>query len=90
MAKSTKTEQDRPTLTSLVEDLPVKPFEMNDGIAYGPIGWATRTRKTNHHDKLNIAYAVSLEVTLVANNLKVFSRYSGVRLENWFYASSSY
>jgi len=35
------------------------------------------------NDLLIAAHALSLDVTLVSNNLKEFSRVSGLRLENW-------
>jgi len=35
------------------------------------------------HDLLIAAHALSLDTTLVSNNLKEFSRVSGLHLENW-------
>ncbi|MFX8278020.1 VapC toxin family PIN domain ribonuclease, partial [Acinetobacter baumannii] len=53
-------------------------------VAYGPIRMATRngTRK-DALDKLIAAHAVSLDITVVTNNEKDFSRYPGLMIDNW-------
>jgi len=70
-------------LSSLVEDIPVAPFDELAGSMYGPIRLATRDSKKDHLDKLIAAHSKSLSVTLVTNNLKDFEKYPGVRAENW-------
>jgi tRNA(fMet)-specific endonuclease VapC len=75
--------QERRNLASLVEDIPVIPFDAAAASAYGPIRGATRERKKDQMDKLIAAHAVALGVVLVTNNEKDFSSYPGVRLENW-------
>lgn len=70
-------------LSSLVEDIPVAPFDALAGSLYGPIRLATRENKKDHLDKLIAAHAKALSVTLVTNNLKDFERYPGVTAENW-------
>ena len=70
-------------LSSLVEDIPVAPFDVLAGSMYGPIRLATRESKKDHLDKLIAAHAKALSVTLVTNNLKDFERYPGVTAENW-------
>ncbi len=84
-------EQEQRNLASLVEDIPIAPFEMKSGIAYGTIRLETRERKADQLDKLIAAHAVSLGVVLVTNNQKDFARYPGLRFENWLesYASTS-
>ena len=88
---SSNPEQEQRNLASLVEDIPIAPFEMKSGIAYGTIRLATRERKTDQLDKLIAAHAVSLGVVLVTNNEKDFAKYPGLRFENWLgsYASTS-
>lgn len=73
-------------LMSLVQDIPVLPYDMVAGRAYGPIRAATRERRRDHLDKLIAAHAVSLGVTLVTNNLRDFSHYPGLITENWLEA----
>jgi tRNA(fMet)-specific endonuclease VapC len=70
-------------LASLVQDIPVMPFDHAAGLAYGPIRAATRDSKKDHLDKLIAAHAKSLDVILVTNNLKDFKKYPGLLTENW-------
>lgn len=76
-------EQERTRLDSLVEDIPVAPFDAAAAMAYGPIRQATRDRKKDALDKLIAAHAVSLKLIVATNNLKDFARYPGVHSENW-------
>jgi tRNA(fMet)-specific endonuclease VapC len=76
-------ERERINLASLIDDIPVAPFDVPAGMAYGPIRRATRESRTDHLDKLIAAHAVALGVTVVTNNVKDFARYPGVTVENW-------
>lgn len=75
--------RERRNLASLVEDIPVMPFDAVAATAYGPIREATRDRKKDQLDKLIAAHAVSLGVTLVTNNERDFVAYPGLKIENW-------
>jgi len=75
--------RERRNLASLVEDIPVVPFDAEAAQAYGPIREATRDRKKDQLDKLIAAHAVSLGVTLVTNNERDFTAYPGLKIENW-------
>lgn len=75
--------RERRNLASLVEDIPVVPFDAEAATAYGPIREATRDRKKDQLDKLIAAHAVSLGVTLVTNNERDFAPYPGLKIENW-------
>jgi len=75
--------RERRNLASLVEDIPVVPFDAEAAQAYGPIREATRDRKKDQLDKLIAAHAVSLGVTLVTNNERDFAAYPGLKIENW-------
>lgn len=70
-------------LLSLIDDIPVMPFDQIAGATYGPIRLATRESKKDHLDKLIAAHAKALSVTVVTNNLKDFEKYPGVLAENW-------
>lgn len=87
---SANPEQERMTLASLLEDIPVFPFGVAAGVAYGPIRLATRESKKDHLDKLIAAHAASLGVTLVTNNEKDFAKYPGLRIENWLEPNSTH
>ena len=75
--------RERVHLASLVEDIPVMPFDGVAAAAYGPIRMATRESKKDHLDKLIAAHAVSLGATVVTNNMRDFAKYPGVKAENW-------
>jgi tRNA(fMet)-specific endonuclease VapC len=83
VAMSAHPAQERRNLASLVEDIPVIPFDAAAASAYGPIREATRERKKDLMDKLIAAHAVSIDVVLVTNNERDFSSYPGLRIENW-------
>jgi tRNA(fMet)-specific endonuclease VapC len=83
VAVSANPSQERRNLASLIEDIPVAPFDAAAASAYGPIREATRERKKDQMDKMIAAHAVSLDVVLVTNNEKDFSSYSGLKIENW-------
>lgn len=83
VAVSDNRAKERRTLTALIEDIPVAPFDAAAAVAYGSIREATRERKKDHLDKLIAAHAVALDIVLVTNNTKDFTSYPGVKLENW-------
>ncbi len=76
-------QQERNHLDSLIQDIPVAPFDAAAGRAYASIRLATRDSRKDALDKLIAAHAQSLNVTLVTNNTKDFARYPGVMIENW-------
>lgn len=75
--------RERRNLASLIEDIPVMPFDAAAAVAYGPIREATRDRKKDQLDKLIAAHAVAIDVVLVTNNERDFVDYPGIKLENW-------
>jgi len=83
VAVSADPERQRINLASLIEDIPVLPFDDAAGFAYGPIRLATRDSKKDHLDKLIAAHALSLKATVVTNNVKDFAKYPSVVIENW-------
>ena len=88
VAVSANPEREREHLRSLTEDIPVRPFDADAALAYGPIRLATRDSKKDHLDKLIAAHAVALGATVVTNNEKDFAKYPGVAIENWLTASA--
>lgn len=83
VAVSANPKRERKNLSSLIEDIPVMPFDAAACVAYGPIRLATRDIKKDALDKLIAAHAVSLNLTVVTNNARDFSKYPGVAMENW-------
>ncbi len=70
-------------LASLLEDIPVAPFDAHAARAYGPIRAANRERNKDALDKLIASHAISLGATLVTNNEADFRHYAGLTVENW-------
>lgn len=78
--------RERGNLRDLVELIPVPPFDMQAGLAYGPVRMATRERKTDHLDKLIAAQAIAADAVLVTNNVRDFAAYPALKIENWLEA----
>lgn len=70
-------------LDSLLEDLPVTPFDRLAARAYGPLRAASRQRNKDALDKLIASHAMSLGVVLVTNNEADFRGFPGLVVENW-------
>jgi tRNA(fMet)-specific endonuclease VapC len=70
-------------LDSLLEDIPVVPFEAQAARAYGPLRVTHRDRTQDALDKLIASHALSIGVTLVTNNEADFRGFAGLRVENW-------
>jgi tRNA(fMet)-specific endonuclease VapC len=75
-------------LASLIQDIPVLPFDVTAAKAYGPIRLATRETKKDAMDKLIAAHAVSVGAILVTNNQRDFEKYPNLIVENWLSESS--
>ncbi len=75
--------QNEQALASLLQDIPVAPFDAAAATAYGPLRAAHRERSRDALDKLIASHAVSLGTTLVTNNEADFRCYEGLALENW-------
>ena len=82
-------QQERDHLDSLIQDIPVAPFDAPAARAYASIRLATRDSRKDALDKLIAAHARSLNITLVTNNTKDFARYPGVMIENWLTPASA-
>lgn len=76
-------------LNELSKIVAVHPFDEKAAVAYGDV--RSRLEKTGKtigaNDMLIAAHALSLELILVTNNEKEFSRVRGLRIENWVKAS---
>ena len=88
VAVSADPARERDNLASLIEDIPVMPFDGAAALAYGPVRLATRDSKKDHQDMLIVSHAVALGATVVTNNEEDFAKYPGVVVENWLTASA--
>jgi tRNA(fMet)-specific endonuclease VapC len=83
--KSTHVEQNQTALDQFLLPLAVVAFDDTAARAYGRIRAALERSGTpiGSLDMLIAAHALSLQVTLVTNNTKEFSRVPRLRLEDW-------
>ena len=83
--KSKAVEKNRTTLTLLLADIEILPFDTGAAEGYGEIR-AELERKgipIGPLDMMIAGHAKSLGYTVVTNNIKEFDRIDGLRLENW-------
>ncbi len=75
----------RGLIDAFVIALSVAPFDREAAVRFGTLGAALARRGTpiGQIDTLIAAHALSLDVTLVTNNTKHFSRVRGLRTESW-------
>ncbi|MDR1849562.1 MAG: type II toxin-antitoxin system VapC family toxin [Zoogloeaceae bacterium] len=68
----------------LLSILEVAPFGIGEGRVYGQLTRQFPNRKANL-DRMIAAHAISLDITLVTNNVNDFAIYqsAGLRVENW-------
>jgi tRNA(fMet)-specific endonuclease VapC len=78
-------ERNRHAVERAIESLRVAPFDLAASRAYGRIRATLQRRGTliGSHDMLIAAHALSLDLPLVTNNVREFSRVPGLRVENW-------
>ncbi len=65
-------------LDDFLEVVPVLNFDLKAAKAY-----ATLPFERASYDRLIAAHAISLDLTVVTDNMKHFQRISGLRVENW-------
>jgi tRNA(fMet)-specific endonuclease VapC len=80
--------RERTNLAALIQDIPVAAFDAPAGVAYGVIRMHTRDNKKDQLDKLIAAHAAALKAVVVTNNVRDFSKYPGIQIENWLEASA--
>ena len=72
-------------LKQLIQFIPVQSLPINAGIEYGVL--RTSLEKQGNiigaNDLWIAAHAMALDLTLVTNNTREFSRVEGLRIENW-------
>ena len=85
VAKSRYPAENRQALMQFLAPLVIAAFDERAAIAYGEIRAALEAqgKPIGSLDTLIAAHALSLETTLVTNNVREFSRVPGLDLENW-------
>jgi tRNA(fMet)-specific endonuclease VapC len=83
--KSQYVEENLDRLRALSELIEVLPFDIHAAIAYGDV--RSHLEKNGviigANDLLIAAHALSLDMTLVTNNEREFTRVEGLKIENW-------
>lgn len=82
---SQQTEKSVRVLTELAHSIPVIPLPAQTGNHYGKIRHELNKlgMPIGNNDLWIAAHALCMNVTLVSNNLKEFTRISALKLENW-------
>jgi tRNA(fMet)-specific endonuclease VapC len=83
VAVSADPDRESKAVAKLIDAVPVMPFGNEAAQAYAGIRKATPDRKANALDKLIAAHAAALGVVVITNNESDFSRYPGIKVENW-------
>jgi tRNA(fMet)-specific endonuclease VapC len=83
--KSHRVEDNIAKLNEMSELLEIKPFDKEAAISYGDVRSVLEKKGTiiGSNDLLIAAHALSLDLILVTNNEKEFSRVDGLKIENW-------
>jgi len=83
--KSQHIEKNLLALENFLNYFRIEKFDLNASIEYGKIRseLERKGKVIGGMDMLIAAHALSLDVTLITNNLKEFSRISGLKLDNW-------
>ena len=83
--KSQYVEENLRRLSALSELIEVLPFDKDAAMAYGDVRSDLEKRGLiiGGNDLFIAAHALSLNLTLVTNNQREFSRVNGLKIENW-------
>ena len=86
VAKSALPQSKREQLLRFLLQFHVAPFDEAATIAYGQVRHHLERRGSpiGPLDTLIAAHAISLEATVVTNNIKHFGQVSGLAVENWY------
>ena len=83
--KSSNPAKNAKLLIEVCSVLDILPFDNNAAAAYGMVRSQLESKgiSIGPLDNLIAAHALSLDITLVTNNMKEFKRIKGLSLENW-------
>jgi tRNA(fMet)-specific endonuclease VapC len=85
MEKSSRVKENLASLGKFLQPFTLLDFDVQAAAVYGKVRFDLERKGTpiGPLDTLIAAHALSLEVTLVTNNIKEFKRVPKLRLENW-------
>ena len=84
-AEARRSQRIRRAIRSFTKDVTVVPFDEASAERFGVVAAAlsTRGRPIGLYDTLVAAQALALDLTVVTNNTRHFSRVPGLAVENW-------
>jgi tRNA(fMet)-specific endonuclease VapC len=82
-----KIHNDQEQFSEISEALKIVPFDRKAASIFGQLSQKFPNRKSSF-DRMIAAHAISLDVTLVTNNVSDFDLY-GLRVENWAVSTKS-
>ena len=82
---SSDPQKNRMALMMFLAGITVLPFGKDASLEYGSIRYYLKTNgiMIGGHDMLIAAHARSMDITLVTNNTREFSRVPGLKIEDW-------
>jgi len=85
VANSAYPEKNSNALIQMLSSINILPFDSRAAAAYGPLRAELQQSglPIGALDMLIAAHAKSLNLTLVTNNVREFSRINGLKIENW-------
>jgi tRNA(fMet)-specific endonuclease VapC len=84
-ASQRKSQRIHHAIDVFLHDVAVMPFDQSCATEFGRLGaeLTARGRPIGHLDAMIAAHALTLDITLVTNNVKHFGRIAGLQIENW-------
>jgi tRNA(fMet)-specific endonuclease VapC len=91
ISKSTRGAANSNRFALFVARFEIAPFDQHAASAYGPLRTVLEAAGTpiGPLDTLIAAHALSLNATLITNNVREFSRVIKLKIENWFETKSA-
>jgi tRNA(fMet)-specific endonuclease VapC len=85
VVKSKSRESNLKNLDAFLTDLQIMPFELNAAETYGRVRYSLerKGKSIGPNDTLIAAHALSLNLTLLTNNVGEFARVPRLKVENW-------
>ena len=81
--KSQRPDKNRERLQNFLSAIAVRPVGEAESMAYGKIRLALKPQLIGRNDMWIAAHAVALDLTLVTNNTREFSRIPKLVIDNW-------
>lgn len=81
--KSQRPEANRKRLLNFLAQVSVLPVGEAESVAYAKIRWALKSQLIGRNDMWVAAHSLALDLPLVTNNKREFSRVPGLTIDTW-------